>query len=391
MALAAGETVPTLPPPGRLGHPRTLATILWWNTQVGAHLASGWTGALARPEVPPGEGRGVVTRGGPPVATSTVDGCERSVSAVCPHLGGIVRWNDLEQSWDCPLHGSRFGPDGRVLEGPRVDGTRATTHDGRRPDGVHDDRRRRMKAVTWQGRRDVRTIEVPDPVVQGKDEVVLEVTTTGLCGSDLHLYEVLGPFMTPGDVLGHETLGVVVEKSPDVTAYEVGDRVVVPFQISCGHCFMCTRGLNTQCETTQVRESGMGAALFGYSSLYGSVPGGQAQYLRVPHASYGLIPAAQDLPDERYVYLSDVMPTAWQAVQYAEVHEGDTLAVVGLGPIGDMASRLALHHGIRSSASTSCPSASPEPASGASRRSTSRAPTCSTPSGPSPPGVAPTA
>ncbi len=204
-----------------------------------------------------------------------------------------------------------------------------------------------MKAVTWQGKRDVQVIDVPDPVIQGKDEIVIEVTTTGLCGSDLHLYEVLGPFMTPGDVLGHETMGRVVEKSPDVESLEVGDKVVVPFQISCGHCFMCERGLQTQCETTQVRSSGMGAALFGYSSLYGSVPGGQAQYLRVPHAQYGAIPATQDLPDDRYVYLSDVMPTAWQGVQYAGVKEGDTLAVVGLGPIGDMACRLAMHHGIR--------------------------------------------
>ncbi len=204
-----------------------------------------------------------------------------------------------------------------------------------------------MKAVTWQGKRDVQVVDVPDPVIQGKDEIVIEVTTTGLCGSDLHLYEVLGPFMTPGDVLGHETMGRVVDKSPDVESLEVGDKVVIPFQISCGHCFMCERGLQTQCETTQVRSSGMGAALFGYSSLYGSVPGGQAQYLRVPHAQYGAIPATQDLPDDRYVYLSDVMPTAWQGVQYAGVKEGDTLAVVGLGPIGDMACRLATHHGIR--------------------------------------------
>lgn len=204
-----------------------------------------------------------------------------------------------------------------------------------------------MKAATWQGRRDVQVIDVPDPAIQGSDEIIIEVTTTGLCGSDLHLYEVLGPFMSKGDVLGHETMGVIVDKSPDVTELAVGDRVVVPFQISCGTCFMCERGLNTQCEVTQVKEQGMGAALFGYSALYGSVPGGQAQYLRVPHASYGAIPAAENLPDERYVYLSDVMPTAWQAIQYADVKEGETVAIFGLGPIGDMAARLALHHGIR--------------------------------------------
>ena len=204
-----------------------------------------------------------------------------------------------------------------------------------------------MKAVTWQGTRDVQTHEVPDPRIQDPRDAVIRVTTTGLCGSDLHLYEVLGPFMSAGDVLGHEAMGEVVEVGSDTGSLEVGDRVVVPFQISCGDCFMCRRGLNTQCETTQVRESGMGAALFGYSSLYGSVPGGQAEFLRVPHAGYGAIKVGSSLPDERYVYLSDVMPTAWQAVQYAEVHEGDTLVVIGLGPIGDMAARLAMHHGIR--------------------------------------------
>lgn len=204
-----------------------------------------------------------------------------------------------------------------------------------------------MRAATWQGRRDVRVIDVPDPAVQGDDEIVVEVTTTGLCGSDLHLYEVLGPFMASGDVLGHETMGRVVEKSADVTSVDVGDRVVIPFQIACGSCFMCERGLQTQCEVTQVRSAGTGAALFGYSSLYGSVPGGQAQYLRVPHAGYGAIRIDGDLPDDRYVYLSDVMPTAWQALQYAGVSEGETLAVVGLGPIGDMTARLALHEGVR--------------------------------------------
>ncbi|MGJ9413756.1 alcohol dehydrogenase catalytic domain-containing protein [Aeromicrobium sp. CF4.19] len=204
-----------------------------------------------------------------------------------------------------------------------------------------------MKAATWQGKRDVQVLEVPDPQVQDADDIVIRVTTTGLCGSDLHLYEVLGPFMHQGDVMGHETMGEVVEKGSAVDSLEIGDRVVIPFQIACGHCFMCERGLQTQCETTQVRSSGMGAALFGFSSLYGSVPGGQAEYLRVPHANYGAIRVTEDLPDERYVYLSDVLPTAWQGVRYADVHEGDTLAIVGLGPIGDMAARLALHQGIR--------------------------------------------
>jgi len=205
-----------------------------------------------------------------------------------------------------------------------------------------------MRAATWQGKRDVQVIDVPDPHVEDPGDIVVGVTTTGLCGSDLHLYEVLGPFMTPGDVLGHETMGVVVDKSPDVGQVDVGDRVVIPFQIACGSCFMCERGLQTQCETTQVRKAGTGAALFGYSSLYGSVPGGQAEYLRVPHADYGAIKVADDrLPDSRYVYLSDVLPTAWQALEYADVLPGDTLVVVGLGPIGDMTCRLAEQEGVR--------------------------------------------
>ncbi len=155
-----------------------------------------------------------------------------------------------------------------------------------------------MRAVTWQGRRDIRVDDVPDPVIEHDDDAIIKVTTTGLCGSDLHLYEVLGPFMTPGDVFGHETMGEVVEVGPAADRLKVGDRVVVPFQIACGRCFMCDRGLQTQCETTQVRSEGSGAALFGYSRLYGSVPGGQAEYLRVPHADYGPIVVSGDLPDE---------------------------------------------------------------------------------------------
>ncbi|WP_313409294.1 alcohol dehydrogenase catalytic domain-containing protein [Aeromicrobium sp.] len=204
-----------------------------------------------------------------------------------------------------------------------------------------------MKAVTWQGKRDVRVEQVPDPTIQHDTDAIIEVTASGLCGSDLHLYEVLGPFMTPGDILGHEPMGRVVETGSGVTNLSVGDRVVVPFQIACGSCWMCSRDLQTQCETTQNREHGMGASLFGYSSLYGAVPGGQAELLRVPHADYGPIKIESDLDDEHFVYLSDVMPTAFQALEYAQVGEGDTLLVIGLGPIGDMAARLALHRGVR--------------------------------------------
>ncbi|MGA5841973.1 zinc-dependent alcohol dehydrogenase [Streptomyces pseudogriseolus] len=198
-----------------------------------------------------------------------------------------------------------------------------------------------MKALTWQGKRDVRVETVPDPRIEEPTDAVIRVTSTGLCGSDLHLYEVLTPFMTPGDILGHEPMGIVEEVGAAVPDLQVGDRVVVPFQIACGNCWMCLTGLHTQCETTQVTAEGMGAALFGYTRLYGAVPGAQAEYLRVPQAQYGPIKVPEGPADDRFVYLSDVLPTAWQAVAYAEVPQGGSVAVLGLGPIGDMACRIA--------------------------------------------------
>ncbi len=204
-----------------------------------------------------------------------------------------------------------------------------------------------MKAITWQGTRDVQVSEVPDPTIQEPTDAIIRVTSSGICGSDLHLYETLAPFMSPGDILGHEPMGVVEEVGSAVTELKVGDRVVIPFQIACGHCFMCDTGLPTQCETTQVREQETGAALFGFSKLYGSVPGGQAQFLRVPHADFTHIKVPDEGPDDRYVYLSDVLPTAWQGVEYAKVPDGGTLVVLGLGPIGDMSTRIAAHHGYR--------------------------------------------
>lgn len=204
-----------------------------------------------------------------------------------------------------------------------------------------------MRAVTWHGSRDVRVDTVPDPTIQDPTDAVVEITSTNICGSDLHLYEVLGPFMTAGDILGHEPMGIVREIGSAVTTVKVGDRVVIPFQISCGSCYMCDRSLFTQCETTQVRETGMGAALFGYSQLYGSVPGGQAKYLRVPHVDTTHITVPHGPDDSRFVYLSDVLPTAWQGVQYAAVPDGGSLTVLGLGPIGDMAARIGRHLGYR--------------------------------------------
>lgn len=204
-----------------------------------------------------------------------------------------------------------------------------------------------MKAVVWHGKRDVRVDEVPDPTIQEPDDAIVRMTTTNLCGSDLHLYEVLGPFMQVGDIIGHEPMGIVEAVGSNVTAVKPGDRVSIPFQISCGHCFMCNHGLMTQCETTQVRSQHSGAALFGYSSLYGSVPGAQAEYLRVPQAQNTTVKLPEGPPDDRFAYLSDVLPTAWQAVEYADIPDGGTVVVLGLGPIGDMACRIANHRGHR--------------------------------------------
>ena len=204
-----------------------------------------------------------------------------------------------------------------------------------------------MRAVTWQGKRSISVEEVPDPVIQEATDAIVKITSSAICGSDLHLYEVLGPYMKAGDILGHEPMGVVQEVGSAVSNLSPGDRVVIPFNISCGHCWMCKQGLQSQCETTQVHDHDSGASLFGFSDLYGSVPGGQAEYLRVPHADYGPIKVGHDLPDERYLYLSDILPTAWQGVKYADVPEGGTLAVFGLGPVGQFASRIGRHLGQR--------------------------------------------
>ncbi|MCU1496055.1 MAG: Alcohol dehydrogenase GroES domain protein [Acidimicrobiales bacterium] len=204
-----------------------------------------------------------------------------------------------------------------------------------------------MRALTWHGKRDVRVEDVPDPRIEEPTDAVVRITSTAICGSDLHLYELFGPFMDKGDILGHEPMGIVEEVGSEVTSLQPGDRVVVPFNISCGHCSMCNGGLQSQCETTQVHEHGTGAALFGYTKLYGQVPGGQAEYLRVPQAQYGPIKVPEGPPDVQYLFLSDVLPTAYQAVAYADIPEGGTVAVLGLGPIGQMTTRIARHQGAR--------------------------------------------
>jgi threonine dehydrogenase-like Zn-dependent dehydrogenase len=216
-----------------------------------------------------------------------------------------------------------------------------------------------VKALCFHGKRDVSVDNVPDPTIEQPTDAIIKVTSSGICGSDLHLYEVLAPFIDDGDILGHEPMGIVEEVGSEVTHIKPGDRVVIPFNISCGHCYMCDRKLYSQCETTQVRDQDKGAALLGYTKLYGQVPGGQAEYLRVPQAHFGPIKVPEGPPDDRFVYMSDVLPTAWQAVEYAGIpgvaglaaplsdHEPGTVAVFGLGPIGQMCCRIALHRGAR--------------------------------------------
>ncbi|HEY7266304.1 MAG TPA: zinc-dependent alcohol dehydrogenase [Solirubrobacterales bacterium] len=203
-----------------------------------------------------------------------------------------------------------------------------------------------MKALAFHGRRDVRVDNVPDPEIEQPTDAIVRITSTAICGSDLHLYEVLAPFIGEGDILGHEPMGIVEEVGSEVEQIKAGDRVVIPFNISCGHCYMCDQGLFAQCETTQVHEHDKGAALFGYTKLYGEVPGGQAQFLRVPQAHFGPVKVpANGKPDEHFLFLSDVLPTSWQAVEYAAIPDGGSVAVFGLGPIGQMCARIARHRG----------------------------------------------
>jgi threonine dehydrogenase-like Zn-dependent dehydrogenase len=204
-----------------------------------------------------------------------------------------------------------------------------------------------MRALTWQGKRNVQVETVPDPVIVDPTDAIIRITSTAICGSDLHLYELFGPFLDRGDILGHEPMGIVEEVGSEVRNLAVGDRVVVTFNIACGHCYMCRRGLQSQCETTQVTDQGSGAALFGYTKLYGQVPGGQAELLRVPLADYNAVKVSSDGPDDRYLFLSDILPTAWQGVKYANVPDGGTLAVLGLGPVGQFVARVGVHLGYR--------------------------------------------
>jgi len=206
-----------------------------------------------------------------------------------------------------------------------------------------------MQALTYQGSRDVRVETVPDPALQAADDLILRVTATAICGSDLHIYRGKIPDMRDGDILGHEFMGIVEEVGSAVTAVRPGDRVVIPFVIACGHCFHCLLNEFSACETTnpghgaalnrkQLRPP---AALFGYSHLYGGVPGGQAELVRVPKANVGPFVVPDAMSDEQVLFLSDILPTGYQAVLNADVKPGSTLAIFGAGPVGCMAAACA--------------------------------------------------
>lgn len=199
-----------------------------------------------------------------------------------------------------------------------------------------------MKALTYHGPHRVKVDNVPDPGLEAADDIILRVTATAICGSDLHLYRGKIPGTSHGDIFGHEFMGEVVDAGPDVTAVKKGDRVVIPFVIACGDCFFCRLQEFAACETTNPGRGAIlnkkqitsPAALFGFSALYGGVPGGQAEYVRVPKANTGPFKVPPVLADDQVLFLSDILPTAWQAVKNAQVTKGSSLAIFGAGPVG---------------------------------------------------------
>ncbi|MBE9402282.1 glutathione-dependent formaldehyde dehydrogenase [Acinetobacter albensis] len=206
-----------------------------------------------------------------------------------------------------------------------------------------------MRALTYHATRDVRVESVPDPVIQDNDDIILKVTATAICGSDLHLYRGKIPATESGDIFGHEFMGVVEEVGSAVTTVKKGDRVIIPFVIACGDCFFCQMDLTAACETTNTGRGAIinkkqipsGAALFGYSHLYGGIPGGQAEYVRVPKANKGAFKIPTSLSDDKVLFLTDILPTAWQAVKNANVKAGSNIAIFGAGPVGLLAAACA--------------------------------------------------
>ncbi|WLG59621.1 glutathione-dependent formaldehyde dehydrogenase [Pseudomonas extremorientalis] len=199
-----------------------------------------------------------------------------------------------------------------------------------------------MRALTYHGAHDVQVDTVPDPIIEAPDDIILRVTATAICGSDLHLYRGKIPTVEHGDIFGHEFMGIVEEAGSGVTAVKPGDRVVIPFVIACGDCFFCQLDLFAACETTNTGRGAIinkksippGAALFGFSHMYGGIPGGQAEYVRVPKANTGPFKVPGTLADEKVLFLSDILPTAYQAVTNTGIGQGSSIAIYGAGPVG---------------------------------------------------------
>ena len=205
-----------------------------------------------------------------------------------------------------------------------------------------------MKAVTFQGTKDIKVKKVKDPEIEKKDDIIVKITSTAICGSDLHIYK--GALPTRKDyVIGHEPMGIVEEVGPEVTKVKKGDRIVLPFNVSCGDCFYCSHDMESQCDNANGNPHFDTGALFGYTERYGNYAGGQAEYLRVPYGNFMpfVIPESSELEDEAVLFLSDVLPTAWWSVEHAGVKSGDTVVVLGCGPIGLMAQKFAWMKGAK--------------------------------------------
>ncbi|MDQ3750129.1 MAG: alcohol dehydrogenase catalytic domain-containing protein, partial [Acidobacteriota bacterium] len=205
-----------------------------------------------------------------------------------------------------------------------------------------------MKAVCWMGKEDVQVLNVPDPKILNERDAIIKITRTAICGSDLHLYNGYIPAMKPGDILGHEFMGEVVETGRGVSNLKQGDKVVVPFTIACGNCFFCQHEMYSVCDNSNPKPEGQetaygfaGSGLFGFSHLMGGFAGGQAEYARVPFADVGPIKVPDSIEDEKVLFLSDIFPTGFMAADNCNIQEGDTVAIWGAGPVGQFATKSA--------------------------------------------------
>lgn len=202
-----------------------------------------------------------------------------------------------------------------------------------------------MKAVTFQGIENVEVKEVPSPKLQKTDDIIVRITNTAICGSDLHLIHDMVPNLPQGYIIGHEPMGIVEEAGPEVTKVKKGDRVIIPFNVSCGECFYCKHGLTSMCDNSN--DNGENGGFFGYSNTFGGYPGGQAEYMRVPYGNFTpfKIPEDCELEDEKLVLMSDAMATAYWSVENAGVKKGNTVIILGCGPVGLLAQKFAWLHG----------------------------------------------